>query len=182
MTKLRSFAAAAILCFVLTPSALAQEANRSDPRPSPFTESFKRWDGGVVARGGDTAFWPSDLAAGAAIGSAGAIATAPSRGDSNAYYNNGDPVGPRATPIGTVLSVSPAPGSTVRTAASISVSSGGTRREKTAVRAVFFVHFPGVEAPAPAGPLRTSLIFDRRTISGVSAAPDPVSFAGLAQR
>lgn len=89
MTKLGSFGAAATLCLVLTTRALAQEATRSDPRPSPFTESYNRWDGGV-ARAGDTAFWPGDVAAGATIGSAGAIATAPSRGDSNAYYNNGD--------------------------------------------------------------------------------------------
>jgi hypothetical protein len=45
-----------------------------------------RWD----RRG--SGFWPADFAAGVvggAIGTAGAIATAPFRGDSYAYYNNG---------------------------------------------------------------------------------------------
>src|SRR5260370_38473960 len=44
------------------------------------------------ARGPDTGFWPADVAAGvvgSAIGTAGAIATAPFRGDSYAYYNDG---------------------------------------------------------------------------------------------
>jgi hypothetical protein len=47
-----------------------------------------RWD-----RRHDSGFWPADVAAGVvggAIGTAGAIATAPFRGDSYAYYNNGD--------------------------------------------------------------------------------------------
>jgi hypothetical protein len=40
----------------------------------------------------DSGFWPGDVAAGVvggAIGTAGAIATAPLRGDSYAYYNGG---------------------------------------------------------------------------------------------
>jgi hypothetical protein len=40
----------------------------------------------------DSGFWPGDVAAGVvggAVGTAGAIATAPFRGDSYAYYNNG---------------------------------------------------------------------------------------------
>jgi hypothetical protein len=40
----------------------------------------------------DTGFWPGDVAAGVvggAVGTAGAIATAPFRGDSYAYYNGG---------------------------------------------------------------------------------------------
>ena len=44
-----------------------------------------RWDSG-------SGFWPPDFAAGVvggAIGTAGAIATAPFRGDSYAYYSNG---------------------------------------------------------------------------------------------
>lgn len=46
-----------------------------------------RWD-----RRYDSGFWPADVAAGVvggAIGTAGAIATAPFRGDSYAYYNRG---------------------------------------------------------------------------------------------
>jgi len=45
-----------------------------------------RWD-----RRPDSSFWPADVAAGAvdgAVGIAGAIATAPFRGDSYAYYND----------------------------------------------------------------------------------------------
>jgi hypothetical protein len=45
-----------------------------------------RWD-----RRYDSGFWPADVAAGVvggAIGTAGAIATAPFRGDSYAYYND----------------------------------------------------------------------------------------------
>jgi hypothetical protein len=45
-----------------------------------------RWD-----RRRDSGFWPADVAAGAvagAVGIAGAIATAPFRGDSYAYYND----------------------------------------------------------------------------------------------
>jgi hypothetical protein len=49
--------------------------------------SDNRWD-----RRYDSGFWPADVAAGVvggAIGTAGAIATAPFRSDSYAYYNNG---------------------------------------------------------------------------------------------
>jgi hypothetical protein len=46
-----------------------------------------RWD-----RRYDSGFWPADVAAGVvggAVGTAGAIAAAPFRGDSYAYYNDG---------------------------------------------------------------------------------------------
>jgi hypothetical protein len=49
--------------------------------------SDRRWD-----RRYDSGFWPGDVAAGivgGAIGTAGAIATAPFRGDSYAYYGDG---------------------------------------------------------------------------------------------
>jgi hypothetical protein len=48
----------------------------------------ERWD-----RRHDSGFWPGDVAAGVvggAVGTAGAIATAPFRGNSYAYYDNGD--------------------------------------------------------------------------------------------
>ena len=116
MTKLRLFGAAVILSTALAAPALAQEVVE-DPgycaqfypnancqnlgSGSPYTGSYQRgdyrnsharWDNGRRSNR-DTGFWPADVAAGvtgAAIGTAGAIATAPFRGDSNAYYNNGD--------------------------------------------------------------------------------------------
>lgn len=118
MTKLRLLGAAVVLSTALATPALAQQvisnpgycaqfypnANCQNKGPgNPYTgssyqrgaayhDSYNRWDddGG---RHRTTGFWPGDVAAGvagAAIGTAGAIATAPFRGDANAYYNNGD--------------------------------------------------------------------------------------------
>lgn len=116
MTKLRLLGAAVVLSTALAAPALAQEviedpgycaqyypnANCQNLGPgNPYTgsyqrgaayrDSYNRWDDSRSSR--RTGFWPGDVAAGAAgaaIGTAGAIATAPFRGDSNAYYNNGD--------------------------------------------------------------------------------------------
>ncbi len=105
----RLLGAAVILSAALAAPALAQEviadpgycaqfypnANCRDLGPgNPYTnghhqrgadyrDSNARWDDG-------RSNWPADVAAGAAIGTAGAIATAPFRGNANAYYNNGD--------------------------------------------------------------------------------------------
>ena len=118
MTNLRMLGAAVVLSTALAAPALAQEvianpgycaqfypnANCQNKGPgNPYTggsyqrgaahyDSYNRWDddGGSLRA---TGFWPADVAAGAAgaaIGTAGAIATAPFRGDANAYYNNGD--------------------------------------------------------------------------------------------
>jgi hypothetical protein len=117
MTISRLLGAAAIMSTVLAAPALAQEviadpgycaqfypnANCNDLGPgNPYTGGYQRgadyrdsnarWDDGPRSRR-DTGFWPADAAAGAAgaaIGTAGAIATAPFRGNANAYYNNGD--------------------------------------------------------------------------------------------
>ena len=61
--------------------------NRHNNRDNGWHDSWNdnRWD-----RRSDSGFWPADVAAGvagASIGTAGAIATAPFRDDSYAYYN-----------------------------------------------------------------------------------------------
>ena len=117
MTISRLLGAAVILSTALAAPALAQEviedpgycaqyypnANCQNLGPgNPYTRSYRRgadyrdsnahWDDGRRSNQ-DSGFWPADVAAGvagAAIGTAGAIATAPFRGDPNAYYNNGD--------------------------------------------------------------------------------------------
>lgn len=116
MTKLRLLGAAVALSTALATPALAQQviynpgycaqfypnANCQNLGPgNPYTgsyqrnaayrNSYNRWDDDRRSHR-QTGFWPGDVAAGvagAAIGTAGAIATAPFRGDSNAYYNNG---------------------------------------------------------------------------------------------
>jgi hypothetical protein len=67
---------------------------------NPYTGDYQRraayrngsaWDRRFDSRQ-DSGFWPADVAAGVvggAIGTAGAIATAPFRGNSYAYYENG---------------------------------------------------------------------------------------------
>lgn len=115
MTKLGLLGAAVVLSTALATPALAQQviynpgycaqfypnANCQNLGPgNPYTgsyqrgaayrSSYNRWDDDrrTNRRNG---FWPGDVAAGvagAAIGTAGAIATAPFRGNSNAYYNN----------------------------------------------------------------------------------------------
>ncbi len=66
-------------------NAYRNNGNWNDGWDSSWNDN--RWD-----RRSDTGFWPADVAAGvvgSAIGTAGAIATAPFRGDSYAYYNDG---------------------------------------------------------------------------------------------
>ena len=98
---------------VYNPGYCAQfypNANCQNKGPgSPYTGDYQRqltYRGGVKSRDANadwtyswndgrfrSGFWPGDVAAGVvggAVGTAGAIATAPFRGDSYAYYNNGD--------------------------------------------------------------------------------------------
>jgi hypothetical protein len=118
MTKLKLLGAAVALSTALATPALAQQviynpgycaqfypnANCQNLGPgNPYTgsyqrgvayrSSYNRWDDGRRSHR-QTGFWPGDVAAGvagAAIGTAGAIATAPFRAaDSYAYYNSGD--------------------------------------------------------------------------------------------
>ena len=118
MTKLKLLGAAVALSTALATPALAQQviynpgycaqfypnANCQNLGPgNPYTgsyqrgaayrSSYNRWDDDRRSHR-RTGFWPGDVAAGvagAAIGTAGAIATAPFRGaDSYAYYNNGN--------------------------------------------------------------------------------------------
>lgn len=77
--------AAAVLTTVIAAPALAQDSHaRSDVIRQPQTQDrvYHRHSG----------FWPGDVAAGVvggAIGTAGAIATAPFRNDTYAYYDGG---------------------------------------------------------------------------------------------
>lgn len=117
MTKFGLLGAAAVLSTVLAAPALAQHvisnpgfcaqhypnANCQNLGPgNPYTgsyqrgaayrNSYNRWDEDRRNQR-RTGFWPGHVAAGvagAAIGTAGAIATAPFRGGPNANYNIGD--------------------------------------------------------------------------------------------
>jgi hypothetical protein len=112
MTKLRLVGAAVVLSSALASPLMAQEvitnpgrcaqyypnANCQNLGPgNPYTgdyqrrnqyrNSYNRWDGD---RRNDTGFWPGDVAAGvagAAVGTAAAIATAPIGGDAYARDN-----------------------------------------------------------------------------------------------
>jgi hypothetical protein len=100
---------------ITNPGRCAQfypDANCQNYGPgNPYTDGYQRrayrhsayrnpdadWNNGWDRR--DSGFWPGDVAAGvvggalatagAAVGTAGAIATSPFRGDSYAYYNSG---------------------------------------------------------------------------------------------
>ena len=112
MTKLGLLGAAAVvLSSALAGPAMAQQviynpgycaqfypnANCQNKGPgNPYTGDYQRRaayrSGNTWDRRYDSGFWPADVAAdvvGGAIGTAGAIATAPFRGNSYAYYENG---------------------------------------------------------------------------------------------
>jgi hypothetical protein len=92
--NLKLLTAAAVLATAIAAPALAQ-----DPGPRAHTVRMQQDQARVYHR--DNGFWPADVAAGVvggAIGTAGAIATAPFRYDrytyndgyyGRAYYNNG---------------------------------------------------------------------------------------------
>ena len=91
MQKLRLLTAAALLTSVVVTPVMAQDVpsraqvvyHQNDPSHRYYRHHAYRNDSG---------FWPADVAAGivgGAVGTAGAIATAPFRGDSYAYYSNG---------------------------------------------------------------------------------------------
>src|SRR4051812_19040738 len=78
-------AAALVLSSTLAAPVMAQQVAVN----SGYHNSYNRWDGD---RRRDARFWPGEVAAGvagAAVGTAAAIATAPFRGDSYAYDNPG---------------------------------------------------------------------------------------------
>jgi hypothetical protein len=111
----RLLGAAVILSSALAAPAMAQEvisnpgycaqfypnANCQNKGPNnPYTGDYQRrnadWNNGNWNDNRwdrrDSGFWPADVAAGVvggAVGTAGAIAAAPFRGDSYAYYNDG---------------------------------------------------------------------------------------------
>src|SRR5438045_6130543 len=92
-------------CAQFYPNANCQNRGPVNPYPGDYQREL-RYHGGV--KSGDanadwnygwndgryrSGFWPGDVAAGVvggAVGTAGAIATAPFRGDSYAYYDNSD--------------------------------------------------------------------------------------------
>jgi hypothetical protein len=86
MTKLKLLSAAAILTAAVAMPAMAQQAMQE---PGAYAQDHP-WANDYSYRYGRSGFWPGDVAAGVvggAIGTAGAIATAPFRGsDSYAYY------------------------------------------------------------------------------------------------
>jgi hypothetical protein len=81
-------------CAQFYPNANCQNKGPGNPytgsyqRRAAYNNSYNRWDDGRR----DSGFWPGDVAAGvagAAVGTAAAVATAPFRGDSYAYDNGG---------------------------------------------------------------------------------------------
>lgn len=81
MTRLKLMTATALVAGLIAAPAMAQTARHHHQY---------RADRAYEHR--DSGFWPGDVAAGivgGAIGTAGAIATAPFRNDSYAYYNDG---------------------------------------------------------------------------------------------
>jgi hypothetical protein len=96
MTKTKFLAAAAILSALVASPVLAGDMNHKRVM-SQRAYDARAYDANAYQRG-DSGFWPADVAAGVvggAVGAAGAIATAPFRGDAYAYddgYNgyNGD--------------------------------------------------------------------------------------------
>ena len=95
MTRLGLLGAAAILSSALAAPAMAQQMidnTGAYQRGPAYQDSYNRWDDDRRSHR-ETGFWPGEVAAGvagAAIGTAGAIASAPFRGNAPAYYNNGD--------------------------------------------------------------------------------------------
>jgi hypothetical protein len=88
MTKSKLFTTAAILAAVIATPAMAKKKVHHTMRA--HTEA--QYDTQYRNRG--SGFWPADAAAGivgGAVGTAGAIATAPFRAFDNSYAYNGDP-------------------------------------------------------------------------------------------
>jgi hypothetical protein len=117
MTKFRLLGAAALIVSLASPvmaqsvsaqsvsaqdapRAHAQKQMRMNPQATHQRHMAYRDNNGWNNGRRDSGFWPGDVAAGvvggavatadAAVNTAGAIATAPFRGDSYAYYNDGN--------------------------------------------------------------------------------------------
>jgi hypothetical protein len=95
MTKLKLLGAAALLSAAIATPALAQQAMQEPGAAAQHHPWANDYNYGYRGRPG---FWPGEVAAGVvggAIGTAGAIASAPFRGgayDANAYYGGPDEV------------------------------------------------------------------------------------------
>jgi hypothetical protein len=80
-------------CAQFYPNANCQNKGPGNPYTGDYQGRTAYRNGAVWDRSYDTGFWPGDVAAGVvggAIGTAGAIATAPFRGSNAYYYNGGD--------------------------------------------------------------------------------------------
>jgi hypothetical protein len=95
MTRLKLLTATALAASLIAAPAMARQTK---PLAASHHHRDYRADRGFDYRADrgferhDSGFWPADVAAGivgGAIGTAGAIATAPFRNDSYAYYNDG---------------------------------------------------------------------------------------------
>jgi hypothetical protein len=83
-------------CAQFYPNANCQNKGPGNPYTGDYQRSNADWNNGNWTDNRwdrrDSGFWPADVAAGVvggAVGTAGAIAAAPFRGDSYAYYNDG---------------------------------------------------------------------------------------------
>jgi hypothetical protein len=79
-------------CAQFYPNANCQNKGPGNPYTGDYQRRTAYRDGTAWDRSYNSGFWPADVAAGVvggAIGTAGAIASAPFR-SSNAYYNGGD--------------------------------------------------------------------------------------------
>jgi hypothetical protein len=83
-------------CAQFYPNANCQNKGPGNPYTGDYQRSNADWNNGNWTDNRwdrrDSGFWPANVAAGVvggAVGTAGAIAAAPFRGDSYAYYNDG---------------------------------------------------------------------------------------------
>jgi hypothetical protein len=80
-------------CAQFYPNANCQNKGPGNPYTGDYQRSNADWNNGNwTDNRRDSGFWPANVAAGVvggAVGTAGAIAAAPFRGDSYAYYNDG---------------------------------------------------------------------------------------------
>ncbi len=92
MKTARLLAAAACVTAMMATPALAQDRLTRDHARG-YDQNVNRLTRDIYDdRRSNTGFWPGDVAAnivGGAVGTAGAIATAPFRGDAYAYYDDG---------------------------------------------------------------------------------------------
>ena len=91
MTRLKLLSATAILATAIASPVMAQQPALERATAHHYNRDNRDFSRGDLNRGyRDSGFWPADVAAGVvgtAVGAAGAIATAPFRGDTYGYYD-----------------------------------------------------------------------------------------------